>query len=115
MEKHNLLPAHVGGNFSLAQAKLFIGEEALTSKLENALTTHLKVEMMPILRRRQIETTLNLEMPDASTVEDLLSKLGFSDEEMHGLMISIDNKLVHLREILKENDTVWVGTAIGGG
>jgi len=83
--------------------------------MENALTIHLKIELMPTLRRKQTETILKLELPDFSKVEDMLLELGFSGEEMQGLMISVNNKLVHLGEILKDNDTVWVGVISGGG
>jgi len=79
------------------------------------LTIHLKIELMPTLRRKQTETILKLELPDFSKVEDMLLELGFSGEEMQGLMISVNNKLVHLGEILKDNDTVWVGVISGGG
>jgi len=79
------------------------------------MTVHLKVELMPFLRRQQDETIFDMKMSDNATVKTMLLELGFKDEEISCLIISVNGKIARLEEKLSDNDSVWVGMVIGGG
>ena len=83
--------------------------------MSKVMTVHLRVELMPFLRRKQNKNVFDMKMPDDSTVEEVLSELGFGDDETSCLMVSVNDRQVYLEEKLKDNDTVWVGIVIGGG
>jgi sulfur carrier protein ThiS len=79
------------------------------------LKIHVKVELMPFLRRKETSPSLNLELPKNTIVRQLLYELGFQDYEMKVLQITTNRNLVHLDEALNDGDTVWIGMVIGGG
>jgi sulfur carrier protein ThiS len=74
-----------------------------------------KVEIMPGLRRAQKENTFDQDLPEGSTVKDLLTKIGFRGDEAEYLRVFVNEKLATLSKVLKEGDSIWVGLIIGGG
>lgn len=88
---------------------MFQAEEAIV------ITIHLRVELMPGLRRVGDKSFLDLKLPDAATVKTMLAKLDFKDDEMTHLRIFVNNKLERLEKNLNDGDNVWVGFVIGGG
>lgn len=79
------------------------------------MSIRVKVELMPHLRRSRKETTFGLELPEDTTVETMLAKLGFKEEEMQHLRIFANNKAAPLDKMLKDGDDIWVGVVVGGG
>ena len=70
---------------------------------------------MPGLRGAQSSRKLDVELPNGSTVKDLLAKMGFGEGEVQHLRVFVDEKLVTLSKILKGGEDIWVGIIIGGG
>ena len=79
------------------------------------MTIRVKVELMTGLRRAQKEKIFEVELPNDSTVKDLLTKLGFKEDEAEYLRVFVNEKLVTLSKVLKGGEDIWVGIIIGGG
>jgi len=79
------------------------------------MTIHVKIELMPVLKRLREERNFEQELSDDATVRTMLANIGFKENELEHLRIFINNKLAHLDKVLKDGDDIWVGIVVGGG
>lgn len=79
------------------------------------MAIRVKVDLMPHLKRLRKETNFDLELPENTTVETTLARLGFKKDEIEHLRIFVNNKWARPDKMLKDGDEIWVGVVVGGG
>ncbi|MGQ9787857.1 MAG: FAD binding domain-containing protein [Candidatus Hadarchaeaceae archaeon] len=69
---------------------------------------------MPGLRPIRKENVFEMELPTEITLQSMLLKAGFREDEIEHLRVFVNEKLAPLNKALKNGDNIWIGIVIGG-
>jgi len=79
------------------------------------LTLKIKIEIVGLLKKPQNLSRFEFEMPDNSTMEDLLQKLDYSREHCRYILSIINGVRGDRHTVLSHGDEVVLTLPVGGG
>ena len=78
---------------------------------------NIQIEFMGSLRRpKNLERVTNIDIPEKSSLKELFKILEYTGEEIRRLQaFQKDGTRINLKDILHENDSLFITIPIGGG